>query len=40
MWLATWTHFDNFVTVMILINSINLGIKDYDGRLHGEAYVS
>lgn len=34
VWLATWAHFDNFVTVMILLNSIMLASTDYEIRLN------
>jgi len=40
IWLVTWNYFDHFITFVILINSIMLGIKDYQGRLEGEEYVS
>jgi hypothetical protein len=40
VWLATWSYFDSFITFVILINSIMLGIKDYQIRLDGETYVS
>lgn len=40
IWLVTWKWFDHFITAVILVNSIMLGMKDYRGRLEGETYVS
>jgi hypothetical protein len=40
IWLVTWKWFDHFITTVILVNSIMLGLKDYRGRLEGESYVS
>lgn len=31
--LVTWDYFDYFVTFMILINSVMLGLTDYNDRL-------
>jgi hypothetical protein len=36
----TWTWFDRFITFVIIVNSILLGIKDYNGRLKGPDYES
>jgi len=35
-----WKVFDWFITTVILINSVLLGVKDYNGRLLGPDYVS
>ena len=40
VWFIEWKWFDNFITLVILLNSIMLAAQDYQGRLEGEDYVS
>lgn len=40
VWLVTHPKFDLTITVVIVINSILLGIRDYDDRLKGPEYKS
>jgi len=38
--LVNWHWFDNFIIFSILVNSVMLGLVDYDDRLLGEVYKS
>lgn len=40
VWLTEWKWFENFITLVILANSIMLSFTDYGDRLYGEAYYS
>lgn len=40
VWLIEWKWFDNFVTLIILANSIALAMTDYKERVLGPDYVS
>ena len=40
VWLITWKWFDRVVTIVIIINSVLLAIRDYTDRLEGPDYVS
>jgi len=35
-----WKYFENFITLVILANSVMLACTDYGDRLYGESYVS
>ena len=40
VWLVEWKWFENFITLVILANSIMLACTDYGDRLYGETYIS
>lgn len=40
VWLTEWKWFENFITLVILANSIMLSFTDYGDRLYGEDYYS
>lgn len=40
VWLVEWKPFENFITLVILANSVMLACTDYDSRLYGEDYIS
>ena len=40
VWLVEWKWFENFITLIILANSVMLACTDYGERLYGEDYVS
>jgi len=40
VWLTEWKWFENFITLVILANSVMLAFTDYGERLHGSEYVS
>lgn len=40
VWLTEWKWFENFITLVILANSIMLAFTDYGSRLHGPDYIS
>lgn len=40
VWLTSWKWFDNFITLVILANSVMLSFTDYGDRLYGKSYVS
>jgi len=40
VWLTSWKWFDNFITLVILANSIMLSFTDYGDRLYGDGYFS
>jgi hypothetical protein len=40
IWLTEWKWFDRFITLVILVNSILLAIRDYDARLKGPDWPS
>lgn len=40
VWLVEWKWFENFITLVILANSIMLACTDYGERLYGEDYIS
>lgn len=40
VWLITWAWFDRVITIVIVINSVLLAIRDYTDRLEGPEYAS
>jgi len=38
VWLTEWKWFDRFITIVILVNSVLLAIRDYSSRLKGADY--
>jgi len=40
VWLVEWRWFENFITLVILANSVMLACTDYGERLYGEDYYS
>jgi hypothetical protein len=40
VWLVEWKWFENFITLVILANSVMLACTDYGDRLYGEDYIS
>ena len=40
VWFVEWKYFENFITLIILANSVMLACADYGSRLHGDDYVS
>ena len=38
VWLITWNIFDHFITVVILVNSVILAMRDYGDRLYAPDY--
>jgi hypothetical protein len=40
VWLTAWKWFDNFITIVILANSLMLAFTDYEDRLQGTKYYS
>jgi len=40
VWFVDWKYFENFITLIILANSVMLACTDYGNRLYGENYVS
>ena len=40
VWLIEWKPFENFITLVILANSVMLACTDYSARLYGEDYIS
>lgn len=40
VWLIEWKPFENFITLVILANSVMLACQDYNTRIFGEDYVS
>ena len=40
IWFTEWKWFDRFITLVILVNSILLAIRDYEARLKGADWPS
>ena len=40
VWLVEWKWFENFITLVILANSVMLAMTDYGDRIYGVEYVS
>jgi hypothetical protein len=40
VWLVEWKPFENFITLVILANSVMLACTDYNDRLYGADYIS
>lgn len=40
VWLIEWKPFENFITLVILANSVMLACTDYNERLYGDSYIS
>jgi hypothetical protein len=40
IWLIFWKWFDHFITLVIVINSVILAMRDYEQRIQGDSYVS
>lgn len=40
VWLVEWKPFENFITLVILANSVMLACTDYDQRIFGDEYIS
>jgi hypothetical protein len=40
VWLIEWKPFENFITLVILANSVMLALQDYNARIVGDDYVS
>ena len=40
VWLIEWKPFENFITLVILANSVMLACTDYQDRIFGEEYIS
>lgn len=40
VWLVEWKWFENFITLIIMANSVMLAVQDNGDRLHGENYIS
>jgi hypothetical protein len=38
--MVEWRWFENFITLVILANSVMLACTDYGDRLYGDDYVS
>jgi hypothetical protein len=40
VWLIEWKWFENFITMIIIANSVMLACTDFGDRLYGDDYVS
>lgn len=40
VWLIEWKPFENFITLVILANSVMLACTDYSSRIYGDDYIS
>ena len=40
VWFIEWKPFENFITLVILANSVMLACEDHQGRIYGDQYIS